>query len=76
MIDSSEEDYFNDKTNDPTLANGKAANIYKDLLEIQNKGNSLKELCKDLIDKNYSKIKTTFKNYVDLLHKLKSEEGK
>lgn len=77
LLDSTEECYFNDKINDPSLSNGKNANIFKDIIEISKLGGKTKEICEDfLVNKKLTKTSDAFKNYIDLLWKVKEEEIK
>lgn len=66
LLDKSEEDYFNDKTNDVNLSNGKNANCLKDLQQISNKSEKLKNFVNDLINKKNSSAKYMM-NYYDVL---------
>eukprot|EP00340_Litonotus_pictus_P004215 CAMPEP_0170513950 /NCGR_PEP_ID=MMETSP0209-20121228/524_1 /TAXON_ID=665100 ORGANISM="Litonotus pictus, Strain P1" /NCGR_SAMPLE_ID=MMETSP0209 /ASSEMBLY_ACC=CAM_ASM_000301 /LENGTH=637 /DNA_ID=CAMNT_0010797821 /DNA_START=33 /DNA_END=1946 /DNA_ORIENTATION=- len=73
LLDTSEENYFNDKTNDPIMANGKGANAVKEIIEISNRGVNTKQICENLKKANFSNISNTFKNYYDILLSSKIE---
>jgi hypothetical protein len=76
LLDSSEDDYFDNKTNDPTLANGKNANIYKNILNISKVGLKSKQLCEDLLANKVNKVSEIFKNYKDLLLQAEAVQNK